>query len=170
MDKIEFREISKRIKEACLCFGMGTIRLDKTIEDLWIDEYENNSTISMHVDTITIDCDNIILREDNQSVLSFDDIFNINRQIEIYDIIFEERAQLHLYELPNTDFTARKVVDEEGNPFFWRIISSGEARHLFYNGRLEIFRLYDDGSEGAIDSKEDLEDSIKSGCILGIEA
>ena len=124
----------------------------------------------MHVDTITIDCDNIILREDNQSVLSFDDIFNINRQIEIYDIIFEERAQLHLYELPNTDFTARKVVDEEGNPFFWRIISSGEARHLFYNGRLEIFRLYDDGSEGAIDSKEDLEDSIKSGCILGIEA
>lgn len=170
MDKIDFRVISEKIKEACLCFGMGTIKLDKTIDDLWIDDYENNSMISMHVDTITIDYDEITLREDNQSVLSFEDIFSINRQIEIYDVIYEEQAQIHLYELPDTDFLARKVVDDEGCPFFWRIISNNEARHLFYNGRVEIFRLYDDGSEGVIDSKVDLEDSIKSGYILGIEA
>ena len=168
--KKDFRAISEEIKQECLRYGYGKIRIDQDVTKLWIYDYENNRGASIHVDTITIDCDSIILSEKDQNGILFDEINSIDRKIEIYDAIFEEQAQLHLYELPNTDFMARKVIDEEGCSFFWRIISSDEARHLFYNGRVEIFRLYDDGSEGAIDFKEDLEESIKCGCILGIEA
>lgn len=40
--KKDFKAITNSIKEECLSYGYGNIKLDKDIEDLWIDDYEND--------------------------------------------------------------------------------------------------------------------------------
>lgn len=64
-EKRNFKDITHQIKDECLGFGYGTIRFDKDKEDLWVDDYENVLSASIHVDTIKIDFDTIMLCEDN---------------------------------------------------------------------------------------------------------
>lgn len=167
-EKIEFRTITAKIKDECLSFGYGIISFDKDKEDLWIDKSENALSVSTHVDTISIDNDVIMLCEDNQSVLSFDHVNSIDRQIQIYEIIYKYQNQLKYYELDwDNYFKALRVHGEEGY-YYWRILTPEEARHVWYNGKGELFQVYDDGTEGSIDDEARLYDCIRNGYFIGI--
>ena len=77
-EKKDFRSIiTTRIKNECLKFGYGRISINKE-EDLWIDDYENYLSVSIHVDAIMIDFNVITLCEDNQSILTFDHVYSID--------------------------------------------------------------------------------------------
>ena len=166
--KKDFRSITSEIKKACLSFGYGKISFDKDEESLWIDNYENSLGVSIHVDAIKIDYDVITLCEDNQSVLTFDHVNSIDRQILIYEAIYDHKEQLQYYELDwDNDFKARRVTGEEGE-YYWRILSPDEARHIWYNGKGDLCQIYDDGTEGMIDDSIRLNDCIRNGDYIGI--
>ncbi len=168
--KCEFRTITKDIKRACLLYGCGTIQLDQHADEIWLDDNENELLLPFHVTSITIDLDNIILEEDANSRLTFDQVISIDRQIQIYETIFAERAQLRIYELDwDVPFEASRVENEDGSHYYWRVLSADEARHLFHNGACSLFRLYPDGTEAQIESKEELEESIEEGYLIGCE-
>ena len=169
-EKIDFKAITKKIKEECLRFGCGWIRFDKDKEDLWIDDYENYLSASVHVDSINIDIDIITLYEDGHGVLTFDQIFSIDRQIQIYDTIYDHQSQLHYFELDWDNYFKAILVRDEYSTCVWRILTNDEARHLWFNGKDEMFQLYDDGTEGCIDSLERLDDCIKNGFDIGVQA
>lgn len=167
-NKIEFRNITEKIKEECLCFGYGTIRFDKEAEGLCINSNENILSICTKVDTIKIDCDVIMLCEDNQNMLTFDQVCSIDRQIQIYETIYKHQDQLRFYELDwNNCFNALRVTGEDGQ-YYWRILSPDEAKHVYYNGKRELFQIYDDGTEGMIDDEERLNECINNGYSIGI--
>ena len=166
--KKDFRSITSKIKEACLSFGYGKISFDKDEEDLWIDDYENSLGVSVHVDAIKIDYDVITLCEDNQSVLTFDHVNSIDRQIQIYEAIYDYQDQLCFYELDwDNYFKALRVTGEEGE-FYWRILSPDEARHVWYNGKGDLCQIYDDGTEGMIEDDIRLNECIRNGYPIGI--
>lgn len=166
--KRHFKDITRQIKEECLSFGYGTIRFDKDKEDLWIDDYENSLSASIHVDAINIDFDVITLCEDNQCVLTFDHVYSIDRQIQIYETIYDYQEQLQLYELDwNNEFRVLRVTGEEGH-CFWRLLTPEEARHIWFNGKCEMFQLYDDGTEGCIDDLDRLNECIRYSFPIGV--
>lgn len=168
VEKKDFRSITARIKKECLSFGYGRISFDKDEEDLWIDDYENALSASIHVDAIKIDFDVITLCEDNQSVLTFNHVNSIDRQIQIYETIYRHQDQLNYYELDwKNYFKALRVHGEEGY-YYWRILSPEEAMHIFYNGHGDICQLFDDGTEGMIDDEIRLKDCIGNGYPIGI--
>ena len=161
--KTDFRSITQEIKKACLGFGLGSIKLEKD-DYLWIYDYENHYSLSFSVNTIKIDYDYIILVEKGKDVLSFDDIYNINKQIDIYELISKHQDQLHYYELDwDCYFKALLVSD-----CIWRVLTPDEARHLWYNGRAELFQLYDDGTEGCVDDIDRLNECINNGYDIGV--
>ena len=167
-EKKDFRSITSRIKEECLSYGYGIIKFDKDKEDLWIDDYENTLSASIHVDAIKIDYDVITLCEDNHDIITFDHVYNIDRQIQIYETIYEHQDQLRFYELDwNNYFKALRVHGEKGY-YYWRILSPEEARHIWYNGHGDICQLYDDGTEGMIEDDIRLNDCIRNGYPIGI--
>ncbi len=168
MVKKDFTSITKDIKKECLCFGCGCIQLDKDKESFWINDYENTLRIQLHVDTIKIEYDIISLCENGHCFLTYDNIHSINRQIQIYETIYEHKEQLHYYELDWTNsFQALRVIDEDGF-YIWRILTDEEARHLWFNGKGELYQLYDDGSEGAIEDEDRLNLCIEYGHVIGI--
>ncbi len=66
-------------------------------------------------------------------------------------------------------FKAKRVTNDEGEFYFWRILTPDEARHLWYNGSgCELCQLYDDGTESMIESDEKLKDCIKQNFDIGI--
>lgn len=165
-EKKDFRLITVKIKEECLSFGYGKITFDKDKEDLWIDDYENELSASVHVDAIKIDYDVITLCEDNHDVITFDHVYNIDRQIQIYETIYEHHEQLSFYELDwNHSFEAIRVTSDDGH-FVWRILTSEEARHLWYNGCAELCELYDDGTESMIEDDTRFEECIDNGYTI----
>ena len=166
MEKKDFRSITAKIKDECLNFGFGKISFDKDKENLWIDDYENSLSASIHVDAIKIDFNTITLCENNQSVLTFDHVNSIDRQIQIYETIYSYKDQLRYYELDwDHSFKAIRVTGDDGH-FIWRILTPEEARHLWYNGHCELCELYDDGAEGMIEDDFRLEECIKNGDII----
>lgn len=162
-EKKDFRSITGEIKKACLSFGYGKITFDKDKEDLWIDDYENSLGVSIHVDAIKIDYDVITLCEDNQNVLTYDHVNSIDRQIQIYETIYDYQEQLCYYELDwDHSFEAIRVTGDDGH-FVWRILRPDEARHIWYNGYDELCELYDDGAEAMIEEDSRLEECVKNG-------
>ena len=166
--KRNFKDITRQIKEECLSFGYGTIRFDKDKEDLWVDDYENALSASLHIDAIKIDFDTITLCEDNQNVLTFDHVYSIDRQIQIYETIYDHQDQLHYYELDWDNYFKALRVTEENKSYYWRVLTPDEARHIWYNGKGELFVVYDDGTEGMIDNEDQLNDYILNGFTIGI--
>lgn len=167
-EKRNFKNITRQIKKECLSFGYGSIRFDKDKEDLWIDDYENSLSASIHVDAIKIDFDTITLCEDNQNVLTFDHVYSIDRQIQIYETIYGHQDQLHYYELDWDNYFKALRVTEENKSYYWRVLTPDEARHILYNGKCELFVVYDDGTEGMIDDEDQLSDYIRRGFTIGI--
>ena len=53
--------------------------------------------------------------------------------------------------------------------FVWLVISSEQARQLWETQVFNLYTLYDDESEGMIETEEDLEDSIRRSSLIGIE-
>lgn len=167
-EKKDFKAITQKIKKECLSFGCGWIRFDKDKEDLWIDDYENYLSASVHVDSINIDYDVITLYEDGHDVMTFDHIYSIDRQIQIYDTIYDHQSQLHYFELDWDDYFKAVQVKSGNNKCIWRILTKDEALHLWYNGKCNIFLLFDDGIEECIDDEERLNDCLKSGFDIGV--
>lgn len=166
--KRNFKDITRQIKEECLNFGYGTIRFDKDKKNLWIDDHENSLSAPILVDTIKINFDEITLCENNECVLTFDNVYSIDRQIQIYETIYDHQDQLHYYELDwSNDFEARRVTEEDGY-FVWRILTPDEARHIWYNGYGELCELYDDGAESMIEDVSHLEECLRNGNPIGI--
>lgn len=164
--KIDFKSITAKIKNECLSFGYGKIVFDKDKEDLWIDDYENTLSASIHVDSINIDYDIITLCEDNQDIITFDQVYSIDCQIQIYETIYDYQEQLSFYELDwDNSFEAIRVTNDEGH-FVWRVLTSEEARHIWYNGCAELCELYDDGAEGMIEDDSRFERCINNGDII----
>ena len=89
--KKDFKEITQKIKKEILSLGYGHIKFDKDTEDLWIDDYENYLSVSIHVDAIKINYDEITLCEDGQDIITFDHVYSIDRQIQIYETVFEHQ-------------------------------------------------------------------------------
>ncbi len=159
--KRDFKTITIDIKKECLRYGYGLIIFDKDKEDLWIDDYENHLGTCVHADAIKIDKDIITLCEDGKGIVTFDHIHSIDRQIAIYDTIFEHRDQLSFYQLDwNQPFKAQRVTDDDGNHFVWRILTDEEAYHLWYNGTAELCRLHDDGTESMIEDEESFRECL----------
>ena len=53
----------------------------------------------------------------------------------------------------------------------WYKITEKEARHIWENiTQLEIYRLYDDGSEALIEDDEEFHTSLIDGSVLAVEA
>lgn len=52
--------------------------------------------------------------------------------------------------------------------YVWEIISDEQARKIFASGEEEVFILYDDDSEGLVESDEELDKAIERGCTFGI--
>jgi hypothetical protein len=57
-----------------------------------------------------------------------------------------------------------KIVDG----FVWFIVT-GQAKEIFKSELFELYALYDDGSEGLIDTEESLNKALKNGLKIGIE-
>lgn len=57
-------------------------------------------------------------------------------------------------------------VNQDG--FVWRILSTEEARFIWEHQLMELYVLYDDDSEGLIESKDALEQALQDWCV-GIE-
>lgn len=53
--------------------------------------------------------------------------------------------------------------------FVWKLLTAEEAEKLWDLDIFEIYKLYDDDSEGLIETKEQLEEALGCGCQLGIE-
>jgi len=53
--------------------------------------------------------------------------------------------------------------------FVWLIVTDEQARQLWKTGAFALYSLYDDDAEGLIETEEDLEDSIRRSCPIGIE-
>lgn len=162
--------IQESIKKECLSFGMGTIKLAKDIDDLWIDDYENYHLISIHVEIIIINYNQIILKEDGFDALQFDAIHSLNRLIDIYDVIYTHQNQLHFYELDWGHYFNALRVKRESKVCIWRILTFEEAKHIWYNGKGEICQLYDDGTERMILDDRHLNKCIEKGDTIGIIA
>ena len=153
--KKNFRKISQEIKDEILSLGYGTIKINNP---LWND-----------VDSINIDFDVISLFKGEAKILTFDDIHSIDRQILIYETIYEHQDQLSYYKLDWSNYFKALAVEDENGRFIWRILTPDEARHLWYNGKGgDLCELYDDGSEGMIEDDERLNRCINEGCDIGI--
>ena len=153
--KKDFNKISQEIKDEILRLGYGTIKMNNP---LWND-----------VGSIIIDFDVISLFKGGAKILTFDDIHSIDRQIQIYETIYEHQDQLSYYQLDWSDYFKAFAVEDENGKFVWRILTPNEARHLWYNGKGgELCELYDDGSEGMIEDDERLNRCINEGCDIGI--
>ena len=166
--KIDFKKITQEINDEILSLGYGHIKLNKDTENLWIDDYENYLSTSLHVDAVKINYDVISLCEDGKEILTFDHIYSIDRQIQIYETIFAHQDQLRYYQLDWSNYFKALAVEDENGRFIWRILTPDEARHIWYNGKGEICRLYDDNTEGMIDDENTLNDCIKTGTPLAI--
>ena len=115
------------------------------------------------------DFDVISLFKGGAKIITFDDIHSIDRQILIYETIYEHQDQLSYYKLDWSNYFKALAVEDENERFVWRILTPDEARHLWYNGKGgELCELYDDGSEGMIEDEERLNRCIKEGCDIGI--
>ena len=53
--------------------------------------------------------------------------------------------------------------------FIWLVLDKESAIAIWKTGTAELFRLYDDESESAIESDGQLEDAIETGTPIGIE-
>ena len=148
--KKDFKKITHEIKHEILSLGYGTIKMN---HPLWND-----------VDSINIDFDVISLFKGGAKIITFDDIHSIDRQILIYETIYEHQDQLSYYKLDWSNYFKALAVEDENERFVWRILTPDEARHLWYNGKGgELCELYDDGSEGMIEDEERLNRCIKEG-------
>ncbi|WP_161781394.1 hypothetical protein [Porphyromonas gulae] len=58
-------------------------------------------------------------------------------------------------------------ITEDG--FVWKTISAKAAELLFNAGEEEVYVLYDDDSEGLVDTPERLKEATERGCPFGIE-
>ena len=153
--KKDFKKITHEIKHEILSLGYGTIKMN---HPLWND-----------VDSINIDFDVISLFKGGSKIITFDDIHSIDRQILIYETIYEHQDQLSYYKIDWSNYFKALAVEDENERFVWRILTPDEARHLWYNGKGgELCELYDDGSEGMIEDEERLNRCIKEGCDIGI--
>ena len=153
--KKDFKKISQEIKDEILRLGYGTIKI---INPLWDD-----------VDSINIDFDVISLFKGGAKILTYDDIHSIDRQIQIYETIYEHQDQLSYYQLDWSDYFKALAVKDEHGRFIWRILTPDEARHLWYNVKGgDLCELFDDGTEGMIDDEERLNRCIEDGCDIGI--
>lgn len=152
--KKDFKKITQKIKDEILSLGYGTIKL---YIELW-----------NKVDSITIDFNDISLFKEGTKILTFDSINCIDKQIQIYETIFEHKDQLSYYQLDWNDYFKAFAVDDECGRFIWRILTPDEARHLWFNGKGDLFQIYDDGTEGMIDNEEQLNTCISEGCDIGV--
>ncbi|WP_373804333.1 hypothetical protein [Bacteroides heparinolyticus] len=53
--------------------------------------------------------------------------------------------------------------------FVWKLITGDEARKIWDAELFEIYKLYDDDSEGLIENEERLQEEIAAGSQLAIE-
>ena len=63
--------------------------------------------------------------------------------------------------------TRRFKITKEDN-YIWEIINERQAREIFASDKEEIFILYDDDSEGLVETEEELMKAIERGCTFGI--
>lgn len=50
--------------------------------------------------------------------------------------------------------------------FLWLVVSRSEAKGIFFDKEREVYKLYDDGSEGLVESYEDIR---RHGDCFGVE-
>lgn len=62
----------------------------------------------------------------------------------------------------------RKTIKINKDGFVWRVVSKKEAHFIWEHQLMELYILYDDDSEGLIESKDALEQALQDG-IVGIE-
>lgn len=58
-------------------------------------------------------------------------------------------------------------ITEDG--FVWHVISRSKAEEVFISGLFDVYILYDDDTEGAATSIEDIHSAERRGLRLGIE-
>lgn len=61
----------------------------------------------------------------------------------------------------------RFKITKEDN-YIWEIINERQAKEIFASDKEEIFILYDDDSEGLVETEEELMKAIERGCTFGI--
>ncbi len=61
----------------------------------------------------------------------------------------------------------RFKITKEDN-YIWEIINERQAMEIFASDKEEIFILYDDDSEGLVETEEELMKAIERGCTFGI--
>lgn len=62
----------------------------------------------------------------------------------------------------------RKTIKVNKDGFVWRIVSKKEAQFIWEHQLMELYILYNDDSEGLIESKDALEQALQDWCV-GIE-
>ena len=62
----------------------------------------------------------------------------------------------------------RKTIKVNKDGFVWRIVSKKEAQFIWEHQLMELYVLYDDDSEGLIESKDALEQALQDS-FVGIE-
>ncbi len=53
--------------------------------------------------------------------------------------------------------------------FVWLVVDNATAKAIFKKGNIELYRLYNDDSEGAIVDDEFLQETFDKGLSIGIE-
>lgn len=85
-------------------------------------------------------------------------------------------ALMYLVWLAALDIKEKRVFSH-GDPktkvledgFVWLIVTNEQARQLWKTETFALYTLYDDDSESLIETEEDLENSIRRSCPIGIE-
>lgn len=62
----------------------------------------------------------------------------------------------------------KKTIKVNKNGFVWRIVTKKEAEFIWEHQLMELYLLYDDDSEGLIESKDALDKALQDG-FVGIE-
>lgn len=62
----------------------------------------------------------------------------------------------------------RRIKITKEDNYVWEIINYKKAMEIFASDKEEIFILYDDDTEGLVESEEELMKAIERGCTLGI--
>lgn len=84
------------------------------------------------------------------------------------DVWEEDVADLELVKpRKSTNDKSGMKVTEDG--FVWKTISAKAAELLFNAGEEEVYVLYDDDSEGLVDTPERLKEATERGCQFGVE-
>ena len=133
-------------------------------------------------------CNGIALKKKNPEISENNTVITCDRALDIWDICcissdaeaFGMKVKYHYEDgsrivFSPTNSTGRFFSQNASKTkvladgFVWLVISNEQARQLWETEVFTLYTLYDDGSEGMIETKEDLENSICRSSPIGIE-